>query len=158
MGRSIRFRSATIALALLLSIAGTTPNGVSLARGADMQRIDSIVLDELDILEASAGAIYQAMLAMQKQSIEERRDQRRMKKVEQEQKLRAGQGPIDADRREVEKEIQAAKDAWNAAIIAAMASCTVVVSGVATTGNNVHALYGAPDEQRLHDSLQTQMC
>lgn len=158
MGRSLRFRSATIALALLLSIAGTTPNGVSLARGADMQRIDSIVLDELDILEASAGAICQAMLAMQKQSIEERRDQRRMKMVEQEQKLRAGQGPIDADRREVEKEIQAAKDARNAAIIAAMASCTVVVSGVATTGNNVHALYGAPDEQRLHDSRQTQMC
>ncbi len=41
MGRGTRFRIAAIALALLLSIAGTISNGAPPARVADMQKIDS---------------------------------------------------------------------------------------------------------------------
>ena len=99
MRRSIRFRSVTIALAPLLSIAGTTANGAKAACGVDMERIGSNVLGELDTLEANMGTTYQAILAMLKQSFEMRKDKLREAKVQNEQKLRVAQEATDARRR-----------------------------------------------------------
>lgn len=149
MHRGIRSGSVTIAFALLLSIVGSRSDGALIAPGVNMQRVDSTVLGELNSVEGSMGAIYQALLDMLKQSFEMKKDRLEEAKVQSEQKRRAAQEATDAKKREIEEKSQAAKGAWNTAFVAAMSSCTAIVGEVATTSDSIQALYGAPDEQRV---------
>lgn len=149
MRRDIHLCTLAIILTLLLTVISTTSYGAPLAPEEDMQGIDNTVLGELNNIQGSMEAIYQAMYALRKQAQEERENRRQEHKVSNIQKHELAKKKMDAKKLETKERIRAAKQEFVTHMIMASASCAVVVNGVAKTENNLKFLYSAPDKQRF---------
>lgn len=149
MRRNIRLCTLAITLTLLLTVIGTTSYGAPLGPEEDMQRINSTVLDELNIIQGSMGAIYQAMYVLLEQAHEMKRDRLQELKVSNIQKLEEAKKEADAKKLETKERIRAAKQEFVTHMIMASASCAVVVDGVTKAENNLKFLYSAPDKQKV---------
>jgi phage-related protein len=95
------------------------------------------------------GGIYQAMLALLKQSSEMKKDRLQEIKAANDRKYGAAEEAVDAKKREIDEKIQAAKDEMNRAIAAMAASCAALEDQVTKTGDSVESLYSAPDKLRV---------
>jgi hypothetical protein len=143
MGLSHKIKKFTVVL--LLAVVGSSATGVLSAQPENQERIDRRLASELNSLETSMGAIYQAMYAMLRQASEQKKDKMQEMKVASEQKLRAALEACHVKSQEIEDQRQSAEDAWSTAII----SCADVASGVASIRASVLAYYHASDKRRL---------
>lgn len=148
-----RFKSAMIAW-LLLGIIGTSSNEAMMAQKQDMQKIDSTVLGELNSIDMEMGKIYQAMLVLLSQSVRMKSNRMDEIKYENDQKLRSAIEACEAKKREIGNEIQAAWDAF----AAAMAACAAGMADVAITcdiGQDVNGSFDAQKAQRFRGTAST---
>jgi hypothetical protein len=121
--------------------------GVSEAWGIERQKIDGAVLSQLDSLESDVNLMYDAMLAMLKSNQQNVLINKEIHKSQQNTKQSMTQQEIDAQKRRIEAESQAARNAWEAACIQAIYAGQVVASAAAATSSDVQNLYVSPNDQ-----------
>jgi uncharacterized membrane-anchored protein YjiN (DUF445 family) len=118
--------------------------GVSEAWGIEREKIDGAVLSQLDSLESDVNLTYDAMLAMLKSNQQDVLINEEIHKSQQNTKQRMTQQEIDAKKKRIEAERQAA---WEAACIQAIYAGQVVASAAAATSSDVQNLYVSPNDQ-----------
>ena len=143
------FRSGLMATIFFLTMVGFLSVGVSEARGIEREKIDGAVLSQLDSLESDVNLTYNAMLAMLKSNQQTVLINKEIHKSQQNTKQSMTQQEIDAQKRRIEAESQAARNAWEAACIQAIGAGQVVASAAAATSSDVQNLYISPNDQRL---------